>query len=343
MNIFSCLSPEIHAIFDKALSGIRPTRAELGALLALDPHSAAADLLRAVGRSVSASRFGARAMLLCQTGVESFPCPADCRFCSFGQSVSNAAPWRIENTHFAAINGAIAAERSAYAHFLLFMHTFDFSFMLKKVEEARAALPSSVSIVLNCGDLEAAQAAELKSAGAGGAYHVVRLGEGTDTKITPEQRIASIDCIKDAGLDWYTCCEPIGPEHRNEQILDNILLAAEKECFQNAVMRRIAVPNTPMYPHGQISLLRSAQIVAVVSIAMLQNSVLSSIAIHEPDLLGLSAGANCVYAEFGANPRDLVADTAKGRGNSPERCRAMLKDCGYTSLMQAGGVEDVAL
>ena len=341
MNLLSLASPDIQRILDKALSGIKPTRDELRMLLELDPRSSAADLLRMTGRRIALQRFGHRAMLLCQTGVETFPCPADCTFCSFGQSVNHACPWRIAPEKLSEINAQLCAMPGTYAHFLLFMHTFDFAYLLSTVEQSRKELPEGISIVLNCGDLDAVQIAELKAAGASGAYHVVRLGEGIDTKLTVEQRVRTIELLKEAGMDWYTCCEPIGPEHSNEELLDRILLSADLECFQNAVMRRVAVPGTPLASRGQITLLRSAQIVAVVLIAMQENKVLSSLAIHEPDLLGLTSGANCIYAEFGANPRDLEAATEKGRGHSPEWCRAMLKDCGYTALMQSASCEDI--
>lgn len=328
------VSPYTQTILEKALSGISLDRGELLHLLELEPNSADAAMLRLIGGRLSKQRFGGKAMLLCQTGIEAFPCPADCRFCSFGKTRSTLEPYRIPEKQLDAVNAMIHAEGDVYAHFLLFMHTFDFSFMLQSVERTRAALPSGTQVVLNCGDLDSVQLEELKSAGANGVYHVLRLGEGVDTNLTPEQRIRTIDAIKKTNLDWYTCCEPVGPEHSNTELLDKILFAAERECFQNAVMRRISVPGTALYEKGQISLLRSAQLVAVVAIAMLQNPHLSSIAIHEPDLLGLTAGANCVYAEYGVNPRDTELDTSKGRGFTAARCRAMLQDCEYTSLMQ---------
>lgn len=330
----SLVSPCTQTILEKALSGVCPDRNELLHLLALKPNSADADMLRLVGGILGKRRFEGKAMLLCQTGIEAFPCPADCHFCAFGKTHFTMQPYRIHENQLDAVNAMISLEGDVYAHFLLFMHTFDFTFMLQTVERTRAALPSGTQVVLNCGDLDRTQLEELKSAGANGIYHVLRLREGIDTTLTPEQRIRTIDAIKKADLDWYTCCEPVGPEHSNEELLDRIFFAAERECFQNAVMRRIPVPGTALYGRGRISVLRSAQLVAIVAIAMLQNPRLSSIAIHEPDMLGLTAGANCVYAEYGVNPRDTELDTSKGRGFTAARCRAMLHDCEYSSLMQ---------
>lgn len=334
MELESLISPAVRQTLDNALSGKRPTREQLLELLALPSHSIAADYVRLTGRAVSQHRFGDAAMLLAQTGVESFPCPADCSFCSFARSQYDAVPWRISTEQLLAINQLLAKEEHLFAHFLLFMHTFDFESLLRMVAETRAELPEHVQVIVNCGDMDRAQVAEVRSAGASGFYHVLRLGEGRDTALTPQERKNSIECMLAEGLDWYTCCEPIGPEHTNEEIVDQILFAAERECFQNAVMRRIAVPGTTLASRGQIDLLRSAQIVAVVALAMLENPHLSSIAIHEPDLLGLTSGANCVYAEFGSNPRDTVADTRSGRAFSPDACREMLWDAGYRRFMR---------
>ena len=343
MKFFNLVSSPIQDILDKALSGIALSRAELITLLSLDTNSSEADALRLTGRYITQRRFGTKSMLLCQTGIESFPCPADCSFCSFQQSSYLGDAWRIPDERLTEINKLLCNIQGTYSHFLLFMHTYDFAYMLRIVEKTRAELPSSMNIVVNCGDVDSAQVAELQSAGASGAYHVLRLREGEDTKITPAQRMESIKALKKSGLDWYTCCEPVGPEHTNEEIVDNILFTAEYECFQNAVMRRINIPNSIMEARGQISLMRSAQIVALVAIAMAQNTQLSSIAIHEPDLLGLSSGANCIYAEFEANPRDVTGSSYEPRGWLPMQCKSLLKDVGFTHLMQNKGHKDIIL
>lgn len=337
MDLLSFITPHIQKILEKALSNTTLSKEELITLLEIDPLSAAADILRMTGRLVSQKRFGNKAMLLSQTGIEAFPCPADCTFCNFATSSYDAEPWRISCENLKEINENLTHETGVYAHFLLFMHTFDFEYVLQTVQDTKKYLDSSTQIVINVGDIEQSQAHELYDAGATGFYHVVRLGEGKDTKIDVDQRIKSIDMFKHAGLDWYTCCEPIGIEHTNEEIVNQLLLSAEKECFQNAVMRRISVPKSNFAEKGQISLMRSAQIVAVLTLAMLNNKNLASIAIHEPDVLGLSSGANSIYAEFGINPRDLTKETHTNRGLSPQLCKNMLYDTGYENLMVANG------
>ena len=103
--------------------------------------------------------------------------------------------------------------------------------------------------------------------------------------------------IRDAGLDFYYCCEPIGPEHTPEELVEQMFLGIEYGCFQHAAMRRVFVPGMPLSSRGQITELRLAQVVAVVSLATLGYSETQNIAVHEPNLIGLTAGANVVYAE----------------------------------------------
>ena len=151
------------------------------------------------------------------------------------------------------------------------------------------------------------QARELQAAGVNGAYHVLRLREGEDTALDPVQRRQTIGNIHDAGLDFYYCCEPIGPEHSPAELVEQMFVGIENGCFQHAAMRRVAVPGSPLAARGQITELRLAQITAVVALAALNSANTRNIAVHEPNLIGLTSGANVVYAETGINPRDTAA------------------------------------
>lgn len=101
---------------------------------------------------------------------------------------------------------------------------------------------------------------------------------------------------------------------------------------QHAAMRRVYLSGAPLAHHGQLTERRLAQVVAVITLAALTCPETQSIAVHEPNLLGLAAGANTVYAETGANPRDVELDTAGHRGADMAACRKMLYETGFTSL-----------
>jgi len=99
-------------------------------------------------------------------------------------------------------------------------------------------------------------------------------------------------------------------------------------------MRRVYVPGVPLSRNGQITERRLAQVVAVVALATLGCADTKNIAVHEPNLLGLSADANVVYAESGANPRDTDIDTARNRGLDMAACRKMLYESGFAALQR---------
>lgn len=301
-------------------------------LLGFPERSLETRFLMAVADEASRRRFGNQAMLLGQIGIETAPCPGNCGFCVFGKGHTQFPSSRMPLEEILARAKAFAREGDLYALFLMTMHDFALDHLLEVIRAARRSIPPQTQIVVNIGDFDTVQAKELRQAGVHGAYHVCRLREGTDTQLAPEERKKTFRTIRDAGLDFYYCCEPIGPEHTAEELVEQMFLGIEYGCFQHAAMRRVFVPGMPLSSRGQITELRLAQIVAVVSLATLCCSETQNIAVHEPNLLGLTAGANVVYAETGANPRDTEADTSRNRGIDMDDCREMMYEAGFTAL-----------
>ena len=136
----------------------------------------------------------------------------------------------------------------------------------------------------------------------------------------------------DAGLELYTCCEPVGPEHSIDEIVDNFFIGIDIGCIQHACMRRVAVKGTPIYERGQITELRLSQLCAVLSLTAPQVSGFKFMSVHEPNQIGFLSGANLLTAESGGNPRDTNKDTKENRGWTMEQCRKLLWETGFTSL-----------
>jgi biotin synthase len=327
------ITPTLLQVLERAAENQAPTKQECCQLLSFPENSLESGVLMAAADHISRRRFANKAVLLGQIGIEIAPCPGRCKFCAFSAG------------HPMPDNGQLSMEQileRAYvfteggdldALFLMTMHNFDFSRLLSTVSAVRKVIPSRTQIVVNIGDLEGSQGEELRSAGVKGAYHIYRLREGNDTDLHPTQRIRTIEIIKKAGLDLYYCCEPIGPEHTPEELADQMFIGIEFGCFQHAAMRRICVPGTPLFEKGQITERRLAQITAVVALATLGCRETRSIAVHEPNLLGLCAGANSIYAETGSNPRDTAADTRGHRGLDMNDCRTMLREAGFAGLL----------
>lgn len=333
------LSAHLQTILDRALEGRALRRGDCVDLLKVPEDSLEASWIKAVADAVSRRRFRNAGILMGQIGVESAPCPGDCRFCGFAEGHATLPPSGLSLDEIRKRTHAFADRGDLYALFLMMMHDFDPDRLVEVVGCVRREMPSHSRIVVNIGDFDLAVARRLKDAGVSGAYHVCRLREGTDTSLDPEARKATFRAIRDAGLDLYTCCEPVGPEHSAEELADQIFLGIEYGCFQHAAMRRTRLPGAPLACRGQITERRLAQVVAVVTLATSGCAETRGIAVHEPNLLGLAAGANAVYAETGANPRDAELDTAGHRGADMAVCRKMLYESGFASVRRGDGRE----
>jgi biotin synthase len=316
-------------ILERAEENYPPTKQECCQLLSCPEQSLETGILMAVADHISRRRFANKAMLLGQIGIETTPCPGRCKFCAFSADNPMPESGQLSMEQILLRARAFSEGGDLYALFLMTTHSFDFSHLISVVAAVRQAIPPQTQIVVNIGDLGGNQGDELRSAGVNGAYHICRLREGTDTGFKPPRRIRTIEIIKKAGLDLYYCCEPIGPEHAPEELVDQLFVGIEFGCFQHTAMRRISVPGTPLYAKGQITERRLAQVTAVVALATLGCKETKSIAVHEPNLLGLCAGANTIYAETGANPRDTAADTRGHRGLDMNDCRKMLHEAGF--------------
>ena len=306
-------------------------REELIELLRYSEISPEADRIRGLANQISRERFRNRGVILGQIGYETAPCPGNCQFCAFGADITTLPENRPSMGEIRRLAEGFLAHKTLFALFLMGMHDFRFESLLETINALKSTLRNDVRLVVNIGDFDRSQAAELKAAGVSGAYHVLRLREGEATDLDPQKRRETIRSLREAGLDWYYCCEPVGPEHMSEELVDQMLLGREFQAFQHAGMRRVLLPNSPLARHGIISELRLAQVTAVVTLAMIGNENLGSIAVHEPNTLGLCSGANAVYAEAGANPRDLVGETQQNRGHSVYDCEQMLRECGFAA------------
>jgi len=331
------IDKKILNILDRAQEGIAPSKADCAAMLDCAPTSFEAGVLRGMADAITRQRFNHEAIILGQIGIQIDPCSGQCKFCSFGEghTAFESSTMSLDDILSSAEN--FTASGDLYALFLMTMHTFDFEWLLNVVGSIRKRMPSKPQLVVNIGDFDRQQAEELRKAGVNGAYHVCRLREGTDTVLSPENRKQTIKAIKEAGLDWYYCCEPIGPEHSSEELVEQLFLGIEYGCFQHASMRRVYIPGSPLASYGQITELRLGQVTAVVALASLACPDTKNIAVHEPNLIGLTSGANVVYAETGANPRDTEENTSGHRGRDIHACKTMLYEAGFDHLLVAPG------
>jgi biotin synthase len=256
-----------------------------------------------------------------------WPCPENCTFCYLG------AKHGIVTTLHELSSEEVVEKALAFEHggadevYLMTTANYPFDRFLEISREVRRALRPDVVLVANIGDLGVDEARALADAGFDGIYHVYRFREGIETDIEPARRRRTFAAIREVGLDLRYCVEPVGPEHTDEEIVEQMFLAREFGATICAVMRRIPVARTKFEHAGMLTESRIAQLVAATRLVV--GDQLREMGVHEPSLVALRAGAHRICAEVGMNPRDLATDTAKGRGRSVVDCERMLWEAGY--------------
>ncbi len=261
------------------------------------------------------------------------PCPADCKFCSFA-SINGIFKETKEITVEEAVAYAKEFENNPECSCIYVMTTvnYDFGKLIEISKEIKRNLKAETKLIANIGDQSLQNAIKLKDAGFVGAYHAVRMGEGSYNKLSLDLRLRTINNFKEAGLIVGTCVEPIGSEHSIEEIAEKILIAASINPAFSGAMRRINISGTELSRYPMVTELRMAQIVAVTRLAT-PHTVIGNCT-HEPNSLGIFAGANLIWAESGANPRDTTEKTEAGRGFSVSRCADMLEENRWEILKQ---------
>ncbi len=307
----------MHHILNKSVL----TKADAVELLNISTKSAAFYDLIEKSNTASRETFGNQGYIFAQIGINAAACSGNCKFCSLakdGYAMDGETEKSLEDV---VAQARYITQNKIAAIFLMTTADYSQERFLSIAAAVKEVIPADVALVANIGDFDRAFADRMKDAGVTGAYHIVRLNEGVDTALDPEDRIATLDAIRDAGLELYYCIEPIGPEHTYEQIADEMLRARDYAVKYMAVMRRVGVPGTQYHTTGDITELELTKIAAVTNLVTRPPV---SMNVHEPMMMPLLAGVNQLYAEFGMNPRDTESDTV--RGFDVERTIKMLKE-----------------
>lgn len=316
------ITPAIEEILSKGRDGVPLERDEALALVHLELESSETYALLESANHLSRQQFGRKGERHFHIGLNVEPCPMDCLFCSLTRKAglfTEKYEFPVEEVVAWAKQGEA---EGADALNLMSTGTYPFSRLLEIGR--RLSREVKVPLVANARDINHSEGEQLLDAGFVGFYHAVRLGEGIDTPFDPQRRIQTIRVLHDVGLQWMNCVEPVGPEHSAEEIVDLMLLARQEKATYSGIMRRINFPGSPKEPLGMISERRMAQLVAISRLVM--GTTVKAHCTHEPHSLSLVAGANLFFPEVGSSPRDGQADTGKGRGNSTERCGALLRE-----------------
>lgn len=321
------VNTKIEKTVGKVYEGKYPSAEEIRLLLDTEPHSIEAGFIISSADNLNRLASNNKAEVHAQIGINCAPCPHNCSFCAFAAK-NKIFKENVEITIEDAILMSHNAEKEgANALFIMATGGYPFKKFIEISKEIRSQIKSETVMIANIDDFNYSDGKELKDAGYTGIYHAVRMGEGKATTILPEKRLKTVQSAKEAGLLIGTCVEPIGPEHKVDEIIEKILITRDmKPCFSGA-MRRINIPGSELEKYGMLTEYQLAFIVAVVRLSMGRN--LMANCTHEPNLLGAATGANLFWAEVGTNPRDTEKETSEGRGLGVFSCKKMFSETDY--------------
>ena len=318
---------KFNAIIEKTSCFMPLNRDEILYLLSFDEDSAETGTLMALADNMSRKHFARQGLLFGQVGINNSPCSKNCGFCFFGEKHNLIKIPKVLSENEILDKVSFMVNDGIKEIFMMTTADYSFSSFIETAEKAREIIPCESKFVANIDDFDADRAEILKETGFTGAYHVRRLREGVDTEIPADTREKTLAAIKDAGLELYYCVEPIGPEHTQEEIADEILRGIKYGVAVMAVMRRTPVSGTPLETLGKITELELAKICAVTRIAC--GNTIRAMGVHEPSKLSLVAGANQIYIEKACNPRDTAENTEQSRGFCTSAAKEFLLECGW--------------
>jgi biotin synthase len=330
MNLMSWrIARNISEILKKAADGGGIDSAQAITLMRLNPLGKEGYALMQTADRLSRQTFNNKGENHFHIGVNVEPCPMDCRFCSLTKGAGVFSE-RTEFSHQQILAWAKQAETQS-ADALNIMTTGTYSF--EKLLEIGKLLKGAVStpLVANTRDINHKEGERLLEAGFVGFYHAVRLGEGRDTPFSREKRIHTIGVLRDVGLLWMNCVEPVGPEHSHEEIVDLMFLARRYGATYSGAMRRINFQGSPMSKYGMVNELELAKVGAVSRLVM--GDIPKAHCTHEPNATSLIAGANLLFPEVGSSPRDDKPDSSEGIGRDVLHCRKMLLEMGWNPVL----------
>lgn len=192
---------DMQRILTKVDSDELLTREDAVTLLRIDNYSEGFYTLLAKANELSRKEYGDKGYVFAQIGLNSSPCPGNCKFCSLAYN-NFVVEKETEKTREEVLDETKqAVEEGVDALFLMTTADYDFEKYLEISREVKKLLPEDTMFIANIGDFDETGAKKLKEAGFTGAYHIVRLNEGIDTNLPVEQRERTLDAIQKAGLE----------------------------------------------------------------------------------------------------------------------------------------------
>jgi len=322
---------DIEKTMNDDLSNMNLSKEEKEALPLLieEPDSPDCLALRQAAYRKAREMDGNRAYVWGGIGVDARPCPESCDFCSLGEAW-HLTPQKeqVLSTDEVCERAGFLSEQGAATIALRTTQHFGAERLAKLAEAVKSVIRPEIRLACNTGECTRAEIERLRRAGFSVSYHVVRLREGIDTRMSPEKREETLRAVNDAGMEVAFMVEPIGPEHTAREIVERARLARQYHAVVIGGMARVPVKGTPLYPLGAIS---DARLACVCAFTRLCDSSAKLVCAHPPSVDVLRSGANVIVVEVASNPRDIPAVAANTfRGFSFPEARALMSDAGLS-------------
>ncbi len=319
-------------IVSRALECRRISRQETEYLISLPEDSPEVSSMIDTVSSHVRETCGYTGQICAQLGVIMGPCYADCGFCSFAYSITDMEDFTIDRALLGRYLDFFSRSGSISCVSLMTIHGAEVDDLLPLVWQARSALPDTVSVQVNTGDLSPSECRELKEAGADRAYHAVRLGESLDNMLELRERYHTISNYVAAGIKVDSGVEPIGPEHTAKEMLDIYWAAYDAGCSSCSASARVCVPGTRLFPRGEISPVRLMQI---------RSALLLGSTWCDRNPLGFYGGYyggfDKVLAEYSGSPKDMDEVSERSMGHTIDWSMSELSGSGYRYARTSDG------
>ena len=192
-------------LLKKAENNDQLSKAELIYLLSFSSDSLEVYQIMSQANSISKMLTGNKAEVHAQFSLNLSLCKYNCKFCSFSTS-NNVFKKASEISVEEAVNNSKLFEKNgANAIFIMTTAQYSFEKFLEISKEIRKNLKKETVLIANIGDKDLSETKKIKDVGYQGVYHALRLREGIDTNLDPEERKKSINNFKNADLLVGTC------------------------------------------------------------------------------------------------------------------------------------------
>lgn len=141
----------------------------------------------------------------------------------------------------------------------------DIDSLCEQVEIVKGSARRGTRIYISTRDLDVEECRMLKSAGAFGAYHPIRMD--IDMGAKKEKRLKTISNLTSCGLSVISSVGPIGPEHETKDIVEDFYTLLESRCAGVEISAREPGAFSKPNQMGKITPARLAQFRAVFTLA----------------------------------------------------------------------------